>query len=71
MLYKGLKKKTEILHDKLTDLEIATVGYGIGNWYLYNGDKAKASEVFQRITSGKYWPAFGFIAAETELTRMR
>ncbi|HLF84453.1 MAG TPA: tetratricopeptide repeat protein [Blastocatellia bacterium] len=71
MLYKGLKKEAEILNDKMTDLEIATVGYGIANWYLYNGDKAKAKELFQRITSGKYWPAFGFIAAETELTRMR
>jgi len=71
MLYKGLKKETEILNDKMTDLEIATVGYGIANWYLYNGDKAKAEALFQRITSGKYWPAFGFIAAETELTRMR
>jgi tetratricopeptide (TPR) repeat protein len=71
MLYKGLKKETEILHDKLTDLEIATVGYGIANWYLYNGDKAKAKELFQRITAGKYWPAFGYIAAETELTRMK
>jgi tetratricopeptide (TPR) repeat protein len=71
LLYKGLKKETEILTDKLTDLEIATVGYGIANWYLYNGDKAKAKELFQRIISGKYWPAFGFIAAETELTRMQ
>jgi tetratricopeptide (TPR) repeat protein len=71
MLYKGLKKETEILNDKMTDLEIATVGYGIANWYLYSGDKAKAKELFQKITSGKYWPAFGFIAAETELTRMR
>jgi tetratricopeptide (TPR) repeat protein len=71
MLYKGLKKETDILNDKMTDLEIATIGYGIANWYLYNGDKAKAKELFQKITSGKYWPAFGFIAAETELTRMR
>lgn len=71
MLYKGLKKENEILNDKMTDLEIATVGYGIANWYLYNGDKVKAKELFQRITSGKYWPAFGFIAAETELARMR
>lgn len=71
MLYKGLKKENEILNDKLTDLEVATVGYGIANWYLYNGDKPKAKELFQRITSGKYWPAFGFIAAETELARMR
>jgi tetratricopeptide (TPR) repeat protein len=71
MFYKGLKKEPEILNDKLTDLELATVGYGIANWHLYSGDKAKAKELFQEITSGKYWPAFGFIAAETELTRMR
>jgi tetratricopeptide (TPR) repeat protein len=71
MLYKGLKKESDILNDKLTDLELATVGYGIANWHLYNGDKAKAKELFQKITSGKYWPAFGFIAAETELVRMR
>jgi tetratricopeptide (TPR) repeat protein len=71
MLYKGLKKESDIMHDKLTDLEIATVGYGIANWNLYSGDKAKAKELFQKIVSGKYWPAFGFIAAETELVRMR
>jgi tetratricopeptide (TPR) repeat protein len=71
MLYKGLKKESDIINDKLTDLEIATVGYGIANWHLYSGDKAKAKALFQRITSGKYWPAFGFIAAETELIRMR
>lgn len=70
MLYKGMKKESDIINDKLTDLELATVGYGIANWHLYNGDKAKAKELFQKITSGKYWPAFGFIAAETELTRM-
>jgi len=71
MLYKGLKKESDIINDKLTDLELATVGYGIANWYLYNGDKARARELFQKIVSGKYWPAFGFIAAETELARMR
>ena len=72
LFYKGLKKETEIVNvEKATDLEIATVGYGIGNWYLYNGDRAKAEEYFKRIVAGKYWPAFGFIAAETELARKR
>jgi hypothetical protein len=28
-----------------------------------------AEEFFRRIVSGKYWPAFGFIAAEAELAR--
>lgn len=71
LMYKGLKKESDIVHDKLTDLDIATIGYGIGNWHLYNGNKGKATEYFQRIVSGKYWPAFGFIAAETELVRMK
>lgn len=71
LMYKGIKKESEIVHDKLTDLELATVGYGVGNWYLYNGDIIKARALFQKITDGKYWPAFGFIAAETELKRIR
>lgn len=71
LLYKGLKKESEIYNDKLGDLELATVGYGIGNWYLYNGDKAKAKEIFLKVINGKYWAAFGFIAAETELARDR
>lgn len=71
LMYKGLKKEADIYTDKLGDLELATVGYGIGNWHLYNGDKAKAKEIFQRVIAGKYWAAFGFIAAETELARQK
>ena len=50
---------------------LATVGYGLGNWYLYNGNPAKAKELFQKIVQGTFWPAFGFIAAEVELARMK
>ena len=72
LFYKGLKKESELVNvEKATDLEIATIGYGLGNWHLYNGDRVKAEEYFQRIVAGKYWPAFGFIAAETELARKR
>ncbi|HKY06038.1 MAG TPA: tetratricopeptide repeat protein [Blastocatellia bacterium] len=71
LLYKGLKKESDIINDKMTDLDIATVGYGMGNWHLYNGDRAKAREYFERVVSGKYWPAFGFIASEAELARLR
>ena len=52
-----------------TDLAFATQGYGVGNWYLYNGDSAKAKEVFEKVVAGKYFSAFGFIAAEAELKR--
>jgi hypothetical protein len=51
------------------DLSLATQGYGVGNWYLVNGDSAKANDIFKRVVSGKYFAAFGFIAAENELVK--
>ncbi len=71
-MYKG-----EIAPDSLlsttgaTDLDIATQGYGVGNWFLCNGDTVKAKAIFQRVLAGPYWPAFGSIAAEADLARMR
>ena len=70
--YKGKKSEEDIFNIKdASDLELATIGYGIGCWYLYNGDEATAKTYFERIVETKYWPAFGFIAAETELFRMK
>ncbi|QQS45427.1 MAG: tetratricopeptide repeat protein [Acidobacteriota bacterium] len=70
LMYKGLKSEADLVNvEKATDLEIATLGYGVGNWHLYNGDREKAETIFRKIVSGKYWPAFGFIAAEAELSR--
>lgn len=72
LFYKGLKKEEELINvEKATDLEIATVGYGLGNWHLYNGNHARGEEYFRKIVAGKYWPAFGFIAAEAELARKK
>ena len=49
---------------------IATQGYGVGNYYFVMGDTARAKEVFQKVTSGAGWNAFGYIAAEADLARM-
>lgn len=67
LFYKGLKQEGEVFPATLNELETATIGYGIGNWHLYNGRPVKAKEVFQRIVAGKEWAAFGFINAENEL----
>jgi hypothetical protein len=48
----------------------ASLGYGIGNYFLYNGDNAKAKAIFQKIVGGNQWSSFGYIAAEAELARM-
>ena len=50
-------------------MELATYGYGVGHWYLVNGQRARAREIFERVVSGAQWPAFGFMAAEAELAR--
>lgn len=50
-------------------LSNATLGYGLGNWFLYNGQQAEAMKVFQQITAGNQWASFGYIAAESELGR--
>jgi len=47
----------------------ASLGYGIGNYYLYNGDREKAMAVFRKIVAGNQWASFGYIAAEAELNR--
>jgi tetratricopeptide (TPR) repeat protein len=53
------------------DLSLATQGYGVGNWYLYRGDTARAVQIFKQVTAGKHFSAFGFIAAEAELKRLK
>jgi tetratricopeptide (TPR) repeat protein len=72
LFFKGLKTEDEILSLMAdSELDAATVGYGVGCWHLYGGQKEKASGFFEKIVAGRYWPAFGFIAAEAELARMK
>ena len=49
----------------------ASLGYGIGNYFLYSGDSGKAAEVFGKIVAGDQWASFGYIAAEAELRRLK
>lgn len=72
LMYKGLLSPDSLLDTKnASDLDIATQGYGVGNWYFYNGETEKAKEIFARVRKGKYWAAFGYIAAEADLRRGR
>jgi tetratricopeptide (TPR) repeat protein len=53
------------------DVQVATLAYGLGNWYLVRGDKAEARKWFERSVQSGGWPAFGFIVSEAELRRLR
>ncbi len=74
LMYKGEVAPEELLdlraeEDPDIALNIATQGYGVGNWYLVNGDPDAALEVFERILEGSSWAAFGYIAAEADVAR--
>lgn len=74
-LYKGKLPVDSVLSVSSTnddiELALATQGYGVGNWYLYYGDTTNAVTIFERVVSGKHFSAFGFIAAEADLARLR
>lgn len=72
-LYQGKLKPSDLLGDTTqtaNTLSNATVGYGVGNWHLYNGRRAEAEKIFRQIVAGNQWASFGYIAAEAELTRL-
>lgn len=62
LMYRGEIAPEEMESDAATQ-------YGVGNWYLVNGQAERARAVFERIVSGKEWAAFGYIAAEADLRR--
>lgn len=71
-LYQGKLKPSDLLSDTnqtANSLSNATVGYGVGNWFLYNGRRTEAENTFRQIVLGIQWASFGHIAAEVELTR--
>ena len=71
LMYKGLKTPEELLGPKDDPVDLATYGYGVGNWYLYTGQPDRARQLFEKVTAGPQWNAFGFIAAEVDLARMK
>jgi tetratricopeptide (TPR) repeat protein len=53
------------------DVQVATLSYGVGNWYLVSGDVKTAKEYFTRSVASGGWPGFGFIISEIELRRLK
>jgi tetratricopeptide (TPR) repeat protein len=71
-LYRGEIGPEAVITPANTDeVQIATLAYGLGNWYLVQGDKAQARKWFERSIQSGGWPAFGFIASEVEVRRLR
>jgi len=70
LVYKGELDPGEVFDTAGAPLDVATNGYGVGTWFLVNGDRDTAFEIYRLvIDNSTYWPAFGYIAAETEIVR--
>ena len=69
LMYKGLIQPEELMEEahKQGALAVATVGYGVANWYLYNGNEEKATDVYNEVLDTAGWAGFGYIAAEADL----
>ena len=69
-MYQGALEPQELYDPDAEDsIESATVAYGVGNWWFYNGPGKRAFEVFGNILAGDSWAAFGYIAAEADVSR--
>ena len=71
-LYRGEIGPDDVLTAADTsDIAVATLSYGVGNWYVVRADTAQARSWFERSVQSGGWPAFGFIMSEIELRRLR
>jgi tetratricopeptide (TPR) repeat protein len=73
LLHKGERTAEDLVGPGGPDATLAstTAGYGVGAWYLLEGNEEEALRLFQRTVSGRdQWAAFGYLAAEAELARL-
>jgi dipeptidyl-peptidase-4 len=49
----------------------AAIAYGVANWHLAEGDTEIGTSMLEEIVAQDGWAAFGFIAAEADLARIR
>jgi hypothetical protein len=71
-LYRGeIGPEAAVTPADTEDVQVATLAYGLGNWHPIRGDKAQARTGFERSIQSGGWPAFGFLASEVELRRLK
>ncbi len=74
LMYKGMIKPEELIEFEgadYPDLELATQGYGVANYYRQIGEKDKALALYRKIIEhDTFWSAFGYLAALVDLAEM-
>ena len=70
LLYRGDIPVDSVLTGEGDAVQIATQGYGVGNWHLYNGRRREGEDILWRVVQAENWAPFGYIAAEADLHRI-
>lgn len=70
LFYKGELPLEELLGDNDGSSAGDAVTYGVANWYYYNGDTGKATDMMEAMLRTANWASFGYIAAEADLASM-
>lgn len=70
-VFKGELTPESLLAPGGAGLDTVTTKYGLAAWHLANGRTAAATTLLREIVDGvpQQWPAFGYIAAEADLSR--
>ncbi len=71
MVFKGYFDPERMMEVSDDALQNATLWYGIGNWHYMNGREERAVDIWNRIINTDQWAAFGYIAAEAEMARLK
>lgn len=70
LLYKQEQDPEQLLAGLVKDnnnLTNATLGFGLGNYYLITNQPKKAADIFEKVVAGNQWGSFAFMAAEARL----
>lgn len=70
LMYRGDLPADSVLTGEGDGTQLATQGYGVGNWHLYNGRRREAEDILWRVVQAENWAPFGYIAAEADLRRL-
>ena len=70
LFYKGDLTESDLV-DEGSGPANAAVAYGVANWHMANGNTERGMDLLEEIVAGDGWAAFGYIAAESDLARMR
>jgi hypothetical protein len=70
LFYKGDLEEEDLVEEGSSPAN-AAVAYGVANWHLAEGDTERGTMLLEEIVTQDGWAAFGYIAAEADLARIR